>query len=121
MFGFLTKVLKPLVSIGQKAIPAIKSGMGALGTKIASGFRNVKQFFMGKPKPTAPVDPKLSTTLRQTGKLKVPPVRQGTGTAKIPYEPPIKVGKFRPVVDKGRALNDPVMIRQPSGYYGESI
>jgi hypothetical protein len=51
MFGFLTKVLKPIMSIGQKAIPAIKSGMGALGTKIASGFRNIKQFFMGKPPP----------------------------------------------------------------------
>ena len=51
MFGFLTKVLRPILSVGQKAIPALKSGLGTIGSKIASGYRSLKSLFMGKPPP----------------------------------------------------------------------
>jgi hypothetical protein len=47
MFGFLTKVLRPLMSIGQKAIPAIKSGLGSIGSKISTGYSSLKKFFTG--------------------------------------------------------------------------
>ena len=48
MFGFLTKVLRPIMSIGQKAIPALKSGLGAIGSKIATGYRSLRNLFTGR-------------------------------------------------------------------------
>jgi len=130
--GIGGKVLKGLKSAGEKVVKGVKSGIS-----------KVKQMFTGK-KP--PAEPKLSQTLRDRGAFKPKPPkggvkgvprkpdgsldmtyppfkgkRIGTGQSKVPFEPPIKVGKFRPVVNKGRALNDPVMTRQPSGFMGESI
>ena len=105
--GIGGKIAKGLKSAGEKVVKGVKSGI----TK-------VKQMFSGK-KP--PAEPKLSQTLRERGAFKMKPPRTGTGQPKVPFEQPIKVGRFRPVVDKGRALNDPVMIRQASGFMGETI
>ena len=48
MFGFLTKVLRPILSVGQKAIPALKSGLGAIGSKIATGYRSLRNLLTGR-------------------------------------------------------------------------
>ena len=77
-----------IFSLGKKAFaPLMNLGkraygaLGNLGKKISSWWR-------GAPKGT---------------------VRTGTGQAKIPYEPAIKAPRNpRPIIDKGRALNDPI-------------
>ena len=52
MFGFLSKLIRPLLSVGQKAIPAITSGVKSIGSKIGNVGKSIKQFFTGTPKTT---------------------------------------------------------------------
>ena len=108
------KAFRGLKSAGESAVRGVKSAVN----QIKKGVQKLKDTF-SKSKPST--EPKLSQNLRNRGAFKPKPPRTGIGQPKVPFEPPIKVGKFRPVVNKGRALNDPVMTRQLSGYMGESI
>jgi len=100
--GFLGGLIKGVVrgarSLGGKAVKGLK-GLGEKIVKgVKSGYSKVKQMFSGKPKET-----KLSDTLRDRGAFKP------KGKPKIPYEPPIKYTRTRGLIDKGRALNDPIV------------
>ena len=111
LFGAIMKgIVRGARGIGGKIVKGIKSGGEKLVKGIKGGIAKVKQWFKGKP-----AEPKLSQTLRDRGAFKP------KGKPKIPFEPPVKHARTRPLIDKGRALNDPVMTRQPSGFMGESI
>jgi len=116
--GFFGNIFKAaargLKSVGGKAVRGLKSAGEKAMRGLKSGYQKVKSFITGKSTP-APAEPKLSTTLRNRGAFK--PKAQ----SKVPYEPPIKLRNPKPPINKGRALNDPIMTRRPSGYMGESI
>ena len=107
--NLLKGAARGIKATAQKASRGVKSAV----EQIKKGVEKVKAFITGKKPPAA--EPKLSTTLRNRGAFKP------KGKAKVPYEPPIKLRNPRPPINKGQALNDPIMTRRPSGYMGESI
>ena len=113
--GIIKGVVRASRSIGGKIVKGIKSAGEKVVKGVKSGISKVKEFITGKKAPAPPKEKTLSQQLRERGAFK-PPAKP-----KVPYEPPIKVKNPRPIIDKGRALNDPVMTRRPSGFYGESI
>lgn len=96
---------KGLKGVAKSAAKGLKSAFQSAKRGVKSGVEKIKRFFggRGKEKPWTGGDgPKLSDTLRSRGAFKP------KGNPKVPYEPPIKYTRTRPLIDKGRALNDPI-------------
>ena len=89
------KAFRGLKSAGE----SVKKGFKAGVEQIKKGVSKLKDAFTkSKAK-----EPKLSDTLRGRGAFKP------QGKAKIPYEPPVKYKRTRKLIDKGKALNDPII------------
>ena len=100
LFSLIKGVVRGARGLGKKAVKGLK-GLGEKVVKgVKSGYQKVKQMLSGKP---TQAEPKLSDTLRTKGAFKP------QGKPKVPYEPPIKYTRTRGLIDKGRALNDPIV------------
>lgn len=104
--GLLSGIIKGIVrgarGIGGKVLRGIKSTYQKSVKGIKAGISKVKELITGKKAPVPPKEKTLSQQLRDRGAFKP------TAKPKVPYEPEIIVKNPRPIINKGRALNDPI-------------